>query len=107
MSLLALLLPLQGHAEIWHHVDAAGFSFSFVISLNVELSPPILPLRNLETGICESTLAETKQVMWLKEETHPSGKLASSRVLSVASPSSLVLNPPPVQFQSFYHRSEK
>lgn len=51
---LALQLPLQGHAEIRHHVDSVGFSFSFVISLNVELSPPILPLRNLEADICES-----------------------------------------------------
>lgn len=54
MGLLALLQPLQGHAEIRHQVDAAGFSFSFVISLNVEFSFPILPLRNLEAGIYEA-----------------------------------------------------
>jgi hypothetical protein len=59
-GLLILLLPLHGHAELIHHVDSAGFSFSFVISLNVEFSPPILPLRNLEAGICENILAEIK-----------------------------------------------
>lgn len=90
-----------------HHVESAVFSFSFV-SLNADLNPSILPLRNLEAGICESILANTKSRLcgW-RRKTHHAGKLAISCILAMAFRSSLVLNPPTVQCQFFYHRSKK
>lgn len=66
-----------------------------------------LPLRYLETGICQRILTETKN-RWYgwRRKTHDAGKLAISCILSVAFPSSLVLNPQQCSF-NLYHTVER